>query len=128
AVTLVEAGPCVVIQKKTEANDGYNAIRVGFVDKKPKHTTKALQKQFEKANTACKQFIREFPVTAEELSKYEVGQAIKASEVFTEGQKIDISGTTKGKGFTGVMKRWGFKGAIRTHGTHEFFRHGGSIG
>jgi large subunit ribosomal protein L3 len=128
AVTILEAGPCVVIQKKTVETDGYTAIKVGFVDKKDKHTNKAEKAIFEKAGVTPKRFIREFRVSAEELDQFEVGQAIAIGDVFQEGQKIDVSGKTKGRGFTGVVKRWGFAGQTRTHGVHEFFRHGGSIG
>lgn len=128
AVTLIEAGPCVVMQKKTVEKDGYSAIKVAIGERKEKRTPKALKKQFEKVNSKPKRFIREFRISSEDLGKFEEGKEIKISDVFQVGQKIDITGRTKGRGFTGVMKRWNMAGFDRTHGTHEFFRHGGSIG
>lgn len=128
AVTIVEAGPCVVLQKKTIQKDGYIALKIGFGEKRAKNTTKALLKQFEKLNVTPKRWIKEFRVSEEILNKYQEGQEIKLSDVFQEGQMIDVSGETKGRGFTGVIARWNMKGNRRTHGTHEFFRHGGSIG
>ncbi|MCB0307978.1 MAG: 50S ribosomal protein L3 [Bdellovibrionales bacterium] len=128
AVTIVEAGPCVVIQKKTLEKDGYIALKVGFGDKKAKNMPKAQRVIFENIKMTPKRWIREFRVTEEILAKYEVGQEIKLSDVFQENQIIDVVGTTKGRGFTGVLARWNMKGNRRTHGAHEFFRHGGSIG
>ncbi|MEZ4703652.1 MAG: 50S ribosomal protein L3 [Bdellovibrionota bacterium] len=128
AVTMIETGPCLVMEKKTLDKDGYTALKLAFGDKKEKNTTKAALKAFEKVNSAPKRFVREFRVSPEVLEKYQEGQNINISDVFEEGQWIDVAGTSKGKGFQGVMKRWNFKGFIRTHGTHEFFRHGGSIG
>lgn len=129
AVTIVEAGPCVVLQKKTTDTDGYNAVKIAFGEKKPKNTTKALKTTFDKVGTTPKRYIREFRVeNAEDLEKFEVGKPVNIKDVFEEGQIIDVSGTSKGRGFTGVVKRWGFAGQPRTHGVHEFFRHGGSIG
>ncbi len=128
AVTLVETGPCLVMQKKTMEKDGYTALKIAFGEKKEKHVAKAQKVQFEKLNSKPKRFIREFRITNEELGNFEEGKEIKLSDLFKVGQKIDITGRTKGRGFTGVMKRWNFSGFDAGHGTHEFFRHGGSIG
>ncbi|MEZ4819143.1 MAG: 50S ribosomal protein L3 [Bdellovibrionota bacterium] len=129
AVTLVEAGPCVVLQKKTVETDGYTAVKLAFGEKKIKNTSKAMKTVFEKAGSTPKRYIREFRLeNAADLEKFEVGKPVQITDIFEEGQIIDVSGTSKGRGFTGVVKRWGFAGQIRTHGTHEFFRHGGSIG
>lgn len=127
-VSIIETGPCVVLQKKTMDKDGYNAVKLGFLDKKEKHSNKADLANFKKVNTTPKQFVREFRVDADELAKYEEGQTINIKDIFEEGQKIDVSGLTKGRGFTGVFKRWNMAGQTRTHGSHEMFRHGGSIG
>lgn len=128
AVTVVETGPCVVLQKKTVKTDGYTAVKIAFGEKKAKNTSKAALKDFEKVGSTPKRYVREFRVTEEQLAKFEVGKPVNIMDVFEEGQIIDVSGKSKGRGFTGVVKKWGFKGQIRTHGTHEFFRHGGSIG
>lgn len=127
-VTVIEAGPCQVIQVMTEENAGYNAIQLGFGDRKEKHTKKAQKGHYEKAGLSPSRFVQEIRLSAEDIGKYEVGQAVTISDVFEEGEKLDVRGTSKGKGTAGVMKRHNFAGFIRTHGTHEFFRHGGSIG
>ncbi len=128
AVTLVEVGPCLVMQKKTAEKDGYAAFKLAFAEKKAKRTNKPTKAVFEKMKTTPRRFIREFRVKSEDLAKFEEGHEIKVGEVLKVGQAVDVAGRTKGHGFTGVMKRWGMKGNRRTHGTHEFFRHGGSIG
>jgi large subunit ribosomal protein L3 len=127
-VTVLELGPNVVVAKKTPEKDGYVSLQLGFGDKTEKHSSKAAIGHAKKANTAPKRVLREFRVTAEVAAKFEVGQAVKAEEVFQEGQLVDVTSKTKGRGTTGVMKRWNFHGKPATHGTHEFFRHGGSIG
>jgi large subunit ribosomal protein L3 len=127
-VTVVELGPCVVMAKKTLEKDGYVSLQLGFADKNEKHSTKPQLGSAKKANTSVKRLLREFRVSAEVAGKYEVGQTVKADELFTEGVLVDITSKTKGRGYTGVMKRWNFHGKPATHGTHEFFRHGGSIG
>jgi large subunit ribosomal protein L3 len=127
-VTVVELGPCVVMAKKTMEKDRYVSLQLGFADKNEKHSTKPQQGTAKKANTAVKRLLREFRVSAEVAGKYEVGQTIKAEELFADGQLVDITSKTKGRGYTGVMKRWNFHGKNASHGTHEFFRHGGSIG
>ncbi|MEE2917523.1 MAG: 50S ribosomal protein L3 [Candidatus Neomarinimicrobiota bacterium] len=124
-VTVVEGGPCVVTQVKTDASDGYDAIQVGYGERKNKHSNKALNGHFEKAKTDVKRVLAEFvPVPDYE---YKTGQEFGVS-LFKEGEYVDVSGTTKGKGFSGVMKRHGFKGGPKTHGQREHPRSAGSIG
>jgi large subunit ribosomal protein L3 len=127
-VTVIEAGPCQIVQVMTEATDGYSAIQIGFGDRKEKHTAKPQQGHYKKAGLSASRFVREIRLNAADVAKYEVGQTLTVSDVFTEGEKLDVRGTSKGKGFAGVMKRHNFAGFISSHGTHEFFRHGGSIG
>lgn len=123
-VTVVEAGPCVVIQKKIEETDGYNAIKVGFGDIREKLVNKPVKGQFAKAGASLKRHIREFRL--EDISAYEVGSEIKA-DVFEAGDKIDVTGTSKGKGFAGVIKRWNFSRGPMTHGS-KYHRGVGSMG
>lgn len=124
-VTVVEGGPCVVTQVKTHASDGYDAIQVGYGERKNKHSNKALNGHFEKAKTDVKRVLAEFvPVPDYE---YKTGQEFGVS-LFKEGEYVDVAGTTKGKGFSGVMKRHGFKGGPKTHGQREHPRSAGSIG
>jgi large subunit ribosomal protein L3 len=124
-VTVVEGGPCVVTQVKTDASDGYDAIQVGYGERKNKHSNKALNGHFEKAKTDLKRVLAEFvPVPDYE---YKTGQEFGVS-LFKEGEFVDVAGTTKGKGFSGVMKRHGFKGGPKTHGQREHPRSAGSIG
>ncbi|PUZ24837.1 50S ribosomal protein L3 [Chitinophaga parva] len=125
AVTIIEAGPNVVTQVKTPEVDGYNAIQVAFGEKKEKNTTKAELNHFAKANTSPKRFVREFrnPDVQKAL-----GESITV-DIFTEGEKIDVVGTSKGKGFQGVVKRHGFSGVGEaTHGQHDRSRAPGSVG
>jgi large subunit ribosomal protein L3 len=128
-VTVVEAGPCPVVQKKTvDSKDGYNAIQIGFMDQKRQRLTKGQLGHLDKSSVPAKRFLREIRMKAEEIQQFEVGQEVKA-DIFEAGDYVDVTGHTKGKGFTGVMKRHGFGGsATMTHGTHEYKRHGGSIG
>lgn len=125
--TVIEASS-VVVGKRTAEKDGYDALILGFGDKREKLVTRALLGQFKKANVTPKRTLREFRVGAEIVSKYEVGQSVKLDEVFSIGQFVDVQGVSRGRGFTGVMRRHNFSGNIRTHGTHEYERHGGSIG
>lgn len=127
-VTVVEAGPCVVVGKRTPEKDGYSALQLGFGTRDKRHVNKAQAVAYEKAGVQAPEVVREFRLPVEELAKFEVGQTVKASDVFTAGQIVDVAGQTKGRGFTGVMKRWNFAGSVDTHGTHEYRRHGGSIG
>lgn len=126
ACTLVEAGPCVVTQVRTADKDGYEAIQLGFGEKKEKNTTKALQGHFKKANTTPKRKLVEF----KEFDKsFNLGDVIRIEDVFAEGEFVDASGNSKGRGFQGVVKRHGFGGVGQsTHGQHNRLRHPGSIG
>ncbi len=126
AVTVIEAGPCVVVQKKTVERDGYSAVQLGFEDMKEKHAGKALAGHFRVAGVPLKRVLYEVRLPAEEVEALEVGQTISADQ-FAEVAKVDVSGTSKGRGFAGVIKRHGFGRAKSTHGTHEFFRHGGAM-
>ena len=125
-VTVVETGPCVVVQKKDAATDGYTALQVGFGSKKAQRVNKAVQGHMAKAGKGAFQVLREFRL--DDVSQYEVGQEIKATDLFKIGDLIDVAGISKGHGYTGVIKRWSFAGFPGSHGTHEYFRHGGSIG
>jgi len=128
-VTVLETGPCTVLQVKTEdTRDAYNAIQLAYGSKKSKLTTSAQRGHLKKAGLESARFVREMRLSKADASKYEVGQSLVVDDVFTKGARVDVTSISKGRGFAGVMKRHNFKGAIRTHGTHEFFRHGGSIG
>ena len=128
-VTAIEVGPCTVLGKRTEAKDGYSALIMGFGEKREKLVSKPEAGFFAKNGQKPARTIKEFRLPAEQVDKFEVGQVLKPSEYFEVGQKVDVCATSKGKGFTGVMKRWNFRGAGKdTHGTHEYKRHGGSIG
>ena len=125
-VTVVETGPCIVVQKKEPSKDGYTALQVGFGSKKAQRVNKAEQGHMAKAGKGAFEVLREFRL--DDVSAYEVGQEIKAADLFKVGDLIDVAGISKGHGFTGVIKRWSFAGFPGSHGTHEYFRHGGSIG
>ncbi len=124
-VTVIEAGPCKVLQVKTEATDGYSAIQVGFGDKKASRVNKAIGGHLKKSNSDGYYFIREFRV--EDDSVYEVGQEVTLDTVMQVGDKVDVQGTSKGRGFQGVIKRHGFSGGGSGHGS-MFHRAPGSIG
>ena len=125
SVTIIEAGPCVVTQKKTTETDGYNALQIAFGDKKEKHTLRAEKNHFAKANTTTKNHIKEI---RDSESDKNVGDTITV-DIFTEGDKVNVVGTTKGKGFQGVVKRHGFHGVGgQSHGQHDRSRAPGSIG
>jgi large subunit ribosomal protein L3 len=125
-VTVIETGPCVVVQKKETAKDGYNALQVGFGGKKAQRVNKPMQGHMAKAGKGAFEVVKEFRLA--DVSQYEVGQEIKVADLFKAGDRIAVSGTSKGHGFSGVIKRWSFAGFPGSHGTHEYFRHGGSIG
>jgi large subunit ribosomal protein L3 len=125
-VTVIQTGPCVVVQKKESARDGYVALQLGFGSKKGHRVNRPLQGHMVKAGKGAFRILREF--RSDDVSRFEVGQEIKVSDVFKAGDRIDVTGTSKGRGFSGVIKRWRFSGFPATHGTHEYFRHGGSIG
>ena len=123
-VTVIEAGPNVVLQKKTVETDGYNAIQLGFVDVKESRATKPAIGHAKKANTSPKRFIRE--IRDVNIDEYEVGQEVTV-ETFSEGELVDITGTTKGKGFQGAIKRHNFARGPMSHGSH-YHRAAGSMG
>ena len=125
-VTVIQTGPCVVVQKRETGRDGYNALQLGFGSRKSQRVNKPEQGHMVKAGKGAFQLLREF--RSEDVGQYEVGQEIKVADLFKVGDRVDVSGTSKGRGFTGVIKRWGFAGFPGSHGTHEYFRHGGSIG
>ncbi|MFM2138233.1 MAG: hypothetical protein RJA57_540 [Bacteroidota bacterium] len=125
ACTIIEAGPCVVTQVKTSETDGYSALQLSFGDKSEKHATKAEKNHFAKSATAPKRFSREFRNFSVEKS---LGETVTV-EIFTEGEDVDVVGTTKGKGFQGVVKRHGFGGVgQQSHGQHDRQRAPGSLG
>ena len=124
-VTVIECGPCVVAQKKTAENDGYDAIQLGFMDAKAKHMTKAEQGHFEKNGLQLKKHLKEFRY--EDCSKYNVGDVITV-DTFAAGEKVDITGMTKGHGYTGVIKRWNCHKLRMTHGVGPVHRQAGSMG
>ena len=122
-VTVIEAGPCPVVQKKTVANEGYDSVQLGFAELRDKLANKPRKGHFAKANVKAMRYLREFRL--EDAASYEVGQIVKA-DVFQEGDKVDVSGTSKGKGFAGVVKRHGQGRGRMTHGSH-FHRAPGSM-
>ena len=124
-VTVVELGPCTVTQKKTAQNDGYNAVQLGFEDKKVTRTNKPMKGHFDKANVAPKKILKEFRL--EDDSAINVGDILKA-DIFAAGEKVDVVGTSKGKGTAGVIKRWNVSRLKETHGTGPVARHAGSLG
>ncbi len=126
-VTVVQAGPCTVVQKKTDETDGYTAVQLGFEDKKEKHTSKGEQGHFAKASVVPKRHLYEIRISAEDAEGLELGQELACGPIFEEVKKVDVTGKSKGRGFTGVIKRYGFKMGTASHGTHEFFRHGGAM-
>ncbi len=125
-VTVIQAGPCTVVQTKTVASDGYVAQQLGFGEQKPQRRAKAYRNHCTKAGKGVFAVLGEF--VPPEGATYTAGQEIKVEEIFKAGDRIDVSGTTKGRGYAGVIKRHGFGGFPGSHGTHEYFRHGGSIG
>jgi large subunit ribosomal protein L3 len=124
----VVAAQSVVVAKRTREADGYDALVVGLDDRKEKHTNKPLSGFYKKQNVAPKRTLREFRCSADYAARFEVGQQLKLDEVFAEGQLVDVKGVSKGRGFSGVVRRHNFAGQTQTHGTHEYERHGGSIG
>ena len=124
-VTVIEAGPCVVAQKKTVENDGYDAVQLGFMEVKEKHMTKAEKGHFEKAGVASKKHLKEFRL--DDCSALNVGDVI-AADTFAAGDKVDITGMTKGRGYTGAIKRWNHHTLCSTHGVGPIHREVGSMG
>ncbi|MCX5885555.1 MAG: 50S ribosomal protein L3 [Proteobacteria bacterium] len=123
-VTVIEAGPCVVVQKKTQNKDGYNALQVGFLEREEKKTNRPLKGHFAKEGTKAFAVLKEF--TLPDVEGYQSGQEIKV-DIFSAGELVDVIGTSKGKGFAGGVKRWGFRGGPATHGS-MFHRAPGSVG
>lgn len=124
-VTVLEVGPCAVVQKKTVENDGYEAIQVGYGDLKASKVKSPMKGHFAKGDVAPKKVLREFRLG--DISAVNVGDILKA-DIFTEGEKVDVAGTSKGKGYAGVIKRWNFSRLKMSHGTGPVARHGGSLG
>lgn len=124
-VTVIEAGPCVVTQKKTVENDGYNAVQIGFGDQKPQRVSKPLAGHFKKGDVAPKKTLRELRL--EDISALNVGDLIKA-DAFEAGERVDVTGKSKGKGYAGVIKRWNAHRLKETHGSGPVARHAGSNG
>lgn len=126
-VTVIEAGPCTVVQTKTAATDGYAAVQLGYGEKKPQRVPKAYREHCIKAGKGVFRILKEFRVGDgdEALSP---GQEVAVGSLFKAGDRIDVTGTSKGRGYAGVIKRHGFGGFPGSHGTHEYFRHGGAIG
>jgi large subunit ribosomal protein L3 len=126
-VTVIQVGPCTVVQAKTKATDGYSAVQLGFGARKAQRATKSHRQHCLKAQKGVFAVLREFRVS-EDDGDLALGEEIGVERVFSQGDRIDVSGISKGRGFTGVIKRHGFGGFPGSHGTHEYFRHGGSIG
>lgn len=128
-VTVVKAGPCTVTQIRTRDLDGYDAIQIGFGEKRRDRLTKADYGQAKATRGDDAPGYQSFvEVRVDNPGEYEIGQQLKLAEVFAEGDRVDVSGVTKGKGFSGVVRRYGFAGQTATHGTHESFRGAGGIG
>ena len=124
-VTVIEAGPCVVAQKKTAENDGYDAVQLGFIDAKEKQLSKPAKGHFAKAGVAAKKHLKEFRL--EDCSALNVGDMVTA-ETFAAGEKVDVTGITKGRGYTGAIKRWNHHTLCSTHGVGPIHREVGSMG
>ena len=124
-VTVIQAGPCVVAQKKTVETDGYNALQLGFAEVKEKHMTKAEKGHFAKAGVENKKHLKEFRL--DDISNVNVGDVITA-DTFAIGEKVDVTGMTKGRGYTGVIKRWNLHKLQATHGVGPIHRQSGSMG
>ncbi|MEW6775645.1 MAG: 50S ribosomal protein L3 [Bdellovibrionota bacterium] len=124
--TVIEAGPCTVVAKRTKDDNGYDAVQVGFGEVKSFRVNKPMLGHFKKAGQTPARHLAELRLPAGDAAKFEVGQQIKA-DVFQAGELVDVTGTSKGKGFQGVMKRHNYAGFKMTHGTHEYRRHPGGI-
>jgi len=124
-VTVIEAGPCKVVQKKTVEKDGYNALQLGLLEKRVQLVSKPLKEHFAKAQVKPQRYLRE--IRLDDIGSYELGQTLSV-DMFNEGDYVDITGVSKGKGTAGVMKRWGFRGGKASHGAEKIHRKPGSIG
>jgi large subunit ribosomal protein L3 len=127
-VTVIQAGPCHVVGTRTQERDGYTAVVLGFDEKPIRLATKPELGTLKGSGLKPQRFIRELRLSAEDAAKFSVGQVLGPKDVFADNGPIDVEGTSKGKGFQGVIKRHHMAGMTRAHGTHEYFRHGGSIG
>jgi large subunit ribosomal protein L3 len=127
-VTVIQTGPCFVIAKRMVDRDGYSALILGFDEKPLRLVNRPEAGTFKAANVKPTRVVREFRLDPKEVAKYEVGQTLSAKDIFQPGAPLDVVGTSKGKGFQGVIKLHHMEGMRATHGTHEYFRHGGSIG
>ena len=125
--TVIESQP-IVVAKRTRDKHGYDALVLGLGARPERHTNKPLGGQFKKAGVSPQKALRELRCSGEFAAQFEVGQTLTVDQVFEEGQWVDVQGVSRGKGYGGVMRRHNFKGAVRTHGSHEYKRHGGSIG
>ncbi len=125
-VTVIQAGPCTVVQKKTQQRDGYTALQLGFGSQKPQRVSQPVLGHTQKAGAGPFAVLREFRI--DDTDGYEVGGEITVAQVFQSGDRVNVVGRTKGRGYAGVMKRHGMGGFPKSHGTHEYFRHGGAIG
>jgi large subunit ribosomal protein L3 len=127
-VTVIQTGPCHVVGTRTQERDGYTAIVLGFDEKPVRLATKPELGAVKDNGLKPQRFIKEIRLPAEEVAKFSVGQAVSAKDVFAEGNALDVEGWSKGKGYQGVIKKHHMNGKPGSHGTHEYFRHGGSIG
>lgn len=126
-VTVVDVSSCIVVGKRTPEKDKYSALVLGYGEVKEKSLAKAQSAAFKKQNVPARRILKEFRVSPEEAGSVNVGDVVKA-DLFAKGQLVDVTGTTKGRGFQGVMKRWNFRGFSDRASTHEYFRHPGAIG
>jgi large subunit ribosomal protein L3 len=126
-VTVIDVNSCTVVGKRTLEKDKYSAVALGFGEVKEKQLNKARNGALKKAGAKLSRHVKEFRISADEVAKLNVGDAV-SPEMFTKGELVDVTGVTKGRGFQGVMKRWDFRGFGQTHGTHEYRRHPGAIG
>ena len=126
-VSVLKINPGIVIRKKTDEKDGYNALVLGYEDVKETRLRRSEAGLYKKLNIKPKKILRETRILKDEMDKFEVGQEV-GIDLFKKNDIVDVTGNTKGRGFTGVMRRHGMSGAKGSHGTHEYFRHGGSIG
>ena len=126
-VTVIKAGPCTVVQTKTPATDGYSAVQLGFGERKAQRVSKAFRQHCVKVEKGVFSALREFRV-GDGDGALAPGETLEVTRLFQLGDRVDVTGISKGRGFAGVIKRHGFSGFPGSHGTHEYFRHGGSIG
>jgi large subunit ribosomal protein L3 len=126
-ITVIQAGPCTVVQAKTAANDGYAAVQLGLQEKKAQRASKPVRQHCLKAGKGVFQILREFRLEGD-AGPFALGDEVVVAGIFKTGDLVDVTGVSKGRGFSGVIKRHGFSGFPGSHGTHEYFRHGGAIG